>query len=134
MFADVVEARRSLAEIGSVQKQLADRQQKLDEKDASVKSAVTDAQNELSKILKKKTEIAGEAAGLQDAFSDMASALRVVETGDRTAPSQAIAVYDHSIQDVQAGIAKWNTFKTTKLPELNQKLSQLSLAPISAAK
>jgi hypothetical protein len=61
----------------------------------------------------------------------MASALRVVEGGDRPVPSQAIAVYNESNQSVKAAIAEWSDFKTTKLPRLNQKLSEANLAPIA---
>ena len=71
---------------------------------------------------------------LQDAFANMASALRVVEGGDRTVPSQAVAVYNESEERVKAGIKEWNEFKNTKLPLLNKKLSEANLAPISISK
>ncbi|MGA8655498.1 MAG: hypothetical protein WB586_05060, partial [Chthoniobacterales bacterium] len=73
----------------------------------------------------------GQTAGLEDAFADMASSLRVVESGDRPVPSQAIAVYKESSQRVKAAIAKWSDFKRTRLPWLNQKLSEANLAPIA---
>jgi len=68
---------------------------------------------------------------MEDAFADMASSLRVVEGGDRAVPSQAFAVYKESAQRVKAAIAEWREFKTTKLPRLNQKLSEANLAPIA---
>jgi hypothetical protein len=49
----------------------------------------------------------GSPSGLEDAFADMASALSVVESGDRAVPSQAIAVYTESSQRVKAAIAEW---------------------------
>jgi hypothetical protein len=61
----------------------------------------------------------------------MASALRVVEGGDRAVPSQAVAVYNESSQRARAAIAAWSDFKTTKLPRLNQKLTEGNLAPIA---
>jgi hypothetical protein len=60
----------------------------------------------------------------------MASALRVVEGGDRAVPSQAIAVYNESAHRIRTAIAEWGEFKTTKLSRLNQKLSKANLAPI----
>ena len=60
-------------------------------------------------------------------------ALRVVESGDRAVPAQAIAVYDESNQRVKAAIAQWNEFKTTKVPRLNQKLAAANLAPIAVS-
>ena len=130
IFAETMEARRALAEIASLRKQLADLQQKAGEKDSAIKPALADAQTEISKIETKPGAV-GESSGLADAFADMASALSVVESGDRAVPSQAIAVYTESSQRVKAAIAEWNEFKTTKLRRLNQKLSEAGLAPIA---
>jgi len=130
IFAETMEARRALAEIASLRKQLADLQQKVGEKDSAIKPALADAQTEISEIETKPGAV-GESSGLQDAFAGMASALHVVESGDRAVPSQAIAVYNESSQRVKAAIAEWNEFKTTKLRRLNQKLSEAGLAPIA---
>jgi hypothetical protein len=130
IFAETMEARRALAEIDSLRKQLADLQQKIGDKDSAIKAALANAQTEISKIVKPATD-PEQALSLEDAFADMASALRVVEGGDRAVPSQAIAVYNESAQRVKAAIAEWSEFKTTKLPRLNQKLSEANLAPIA---
>lgn len=130
IFAETLEARRVLAEMASLQEQLGDLQQKVGDKDSAIKSALVDAQTEISNIETKPGSDAGQTGGLQDAFAGMASALRVVESGDRAVPSQAIAVYDESNQGVKAAIAQWNAFKTTKVPRLNQKLAEVNLAPI----
>jgi photosystem II stability/assembly factor-like uncharacterized protein len=130
IFAETLEARRALAEISSLRKQLADRDQKLGENNSALKSALADARTEISKIETKSGPV-GQASGLQDAFADMASALRVVEGGDRAVPSQAIAVYNQSSQCVKIAMAQWSEFKTTKLRQLNQKLSEANLPPIA---
>jgi photosystem II stability/assembly factor-like uncharacterized protein len=130
IFAETLEARRALAEIASLQKQLADREQKLGEKDSEIKSALADAQAEISKIEAKPGTV-GQASGLRDAFASMASALRVVEGGDRAVPSQATAVYNESSQRLQVAVGEWSEFKTTKLRLLNQRLSKANLAPIA---
>ncbi|HTW58724.1 MAG TPA: hypothetical protein VMD99_11365 [Terriglobales bacterium] len=130
MFAQTLEARRALAEIASLQKQLADLAQKLGEKDSAVKPALAEAQTELSAILKPPAATLGQAEGLQEVFTGLASALHVVESGDRTAPSQAITLYKESTEGLKTAVAKWREFKTTRLPQLNQKLSEDNLAPI----
>ncbi|MGA8646897.1 MAG: hypothetical protein WB628_08645 [Candidatus Sulfotelmatobacter sp.] len=130
MFAEAREAQRALAEIASLRKQLADLEQKIGEKDSAVKSALAEAQTEISTI-ESKPGVVGQASGLRDAFSDMSSALRVVEGGDRAVPSQAITLYNDSSQRVKSAIAEWSEFKTIKLPRLNQKLSEANLAPIA---
>jgi len=143
IFGETVEARRALAEIGSVQKQLADTQQKLGQQkpgaqNAELKAALAEAQSGIgkiltNKILMKKEHAADEGPGLQDAYTGLASALRVVESGDRAVPSQAIAVYRESSQQVKAGIAEWARFKQTRLAQLNQRLRDANLAPIAIA-
>jgi hypothetical protein len=131
IFADTMESRRTIAEIDSVRKKLAALEREVGEKDSAIKSALVDAQSEISKITAKQGTTPGESAGLQDAFVNMVSALHVVESGDRTAPSQAVAVYSESKQRVRAAIAEWSDFKTNRLPALNRKLSEGNLAPIA---
>jgi hypothetical protein len=131
IFADTMEARRTLAEIDSVRKKLAAFEQEVGEKDSAIKPALVEAQTEISKITAKQGDGPGESAGLQDAFVNMVSALHVVESGDRAVPSQALAVYSESKQRVRAAIAEWSDFKTNRLPALNRKLSEGNLAPIA---
>ncbi|MFZ2086644.1 MAG: hypothetical protein WAU92_19295, partial [Candidatus Sulfotelmatobacter sp.] len=138
IFAETREARRALAEIDSVQKQLADIQRKLgqekaDAQNASVASAVTGAQSAIGKLVINKERAAAEAPGLQDAYTGLASALRVIESGDRAVPSQAIAVYKESSQQAKTCIAEWNQFKQRQLAQLNQQLGKANLAPIAIA-
>jgi photosystem II stability/assembly factor-like uncharacterized protein len=137
IFGETREARRALSEIGSVQKQLVDIQQKLGQaksetENAQLKAALTEAQSEVGKILRNK-EHATEGPGLQDASTSLASALRVVESGDRAVPSQAIAVYKESSQQVKARVAEWGRFKQVRLAQLNQQLRAANFAPIAIA-
>jgi photosystem II stability/assembly factor-like uncharacterized protein len=134
IFAEVTEARRALAEIASVQKQLADVDSKLGEQKSILKSALAGAQSEIAKILTTKEATEQQPQALQDACTGLASALHVVEGGDRTVPSQAIAVYKESSPRVKDGIAQWTTFKQAKLPELNQKLREAGFAPLTISK
>jgi hypothetical protein len=129
IFGEAMEARRALAEIGSVKKRLADADKNLGEKSQEIKPALADAQKEIGKILSNKEST--QAEGLQDGYAELTSALRVVEGGDRAVPSQAIDVYKESSQRVKEGIAEWTRFKEMKLPQLNQKLREASLAPIA---
>jgi hypothetical protein len=70
---------------------------------------------------------------LQDAYTGLASALRVVEGGDRAVPSQAIEVYEESSRQVKARIAEWARFKQTGSVELNQRLREARMDPIAMA-
>ena len=138
IFAETIEPRRALAEMGSVQKQLADIQQKLGQgksetQNTQLKSALTDAQSAIGKIVMNKEHPVEEGPGLQDAYTGLASALRVVESGDRAVPSQAIPAYKESSQQAKARIAEWTRFKQTRLAQLNQRLREANFAPIAIA-
>jgi photosystem II stability/assembly factor-like uncharacterized protein len=129
IFAETLEALRTLTEISSIETRLADIEQNLGGENPALKLVLADAQSEISTLLNKK--VAPEAeVGLQAAFTDLASALHVVEGGDRVAPSQASAVYEESSQNVKAGIATWTKFKQLRLAQLNQKLKEANIAPI----
>ncbi len=131
VYAESLEARRALAEIGSVQKQLADVEQKLGEQNPALKSALAGAQSEIANVLTDKQASQQQPGGLQEGYSGLASALRVIEGGDRVVPSQAIALYNESSQRAKQGIAKWTKIKQLKLPELNQKLREGKFDPIA---
>jgi photosystem II stability/assembly factor-like uncharacterized protein len=133
IFDETVQTRRALAEINSVQKQLTQERTNAAAKSGEIKTAITDAESAVGKILHGSQNPQAPEQGLQNAYSDLASALRVVENGDRTAPSQAIAVYEQASQQIKARLAEWTAFKQTKLPELNQQLRQANLTPIAIA-
>lgn len=132
IFAETTEARRVIAEITSVQKQLADADQKLGDRNPTLKSALAEAQSQIAKILTNKE--APEQPALQEAYIGLASALHVVEGGDRAVPSQAIALYKESSARVKDELAQWIAFKQSKLPGLNQKLREAGLAEIAGSK
>ena len=130
MFDETVQARRAVAEIRSVQKQLESAQQGVTGENTALKSALAEAQSVLGKILAKKED---PQLGLETAYQNLASALRVVESGDRLAPSQAVAVYKESSEQIRARIGEWTEFKQTRLQELNQQLRRANLTPIAIA-
>ena len=143
IYSETIEARRALAEIDSVQKQLAEIQRKLGQRKLGqqkvstqserLKSALAEVQSGIDQILTNKEHGAEDSPGLKTAYTGLASALRVVESGDRAAPSQAIAVFKESSPQVRARIAEWARFKPTKLATLNQQLREANLAPIMIA-
>ena len=138
IFAETTEPRRALAEIASVQKQLADFKKKLEQETSTapnqqLESEFADASSAITKIVTNKEHSEQEGPGLQDAYAALVSALRVVESGDRGVPSQAIAVYKQSSPQVKARIAEWTRFKQTNLVQLNQRLREANFAPITIA-
>ena len=133
IFGETIEARRALAEINSVQKQISDAQAKLvgQERHADLRAALAESQSEIGKILASQDHSANAAPGLQEAYNGLASSLRVVESGDRETPSQALAVYKESSRQVQARVEEWSDFKRARLPKLNERLRTAGAAPIA---
>ena len=114
IFGETIEARRALAEMGSIS-EATGRDAK---EDGSARLEARsrrsqEAQSAVSRILTSKGRAAADGLGLQDAYTGLASALRVVESGDRAVPSQAIAVYNESSPQIKARIAEWAEFKQT---------------------
>jgi hypothetical protein len=125
MFMEAVDTRRALEEIGSVQKRLTDQQQGAATSDAQLNTMLTAAQSTLNKIADTKSRSADQGPGLADAYNDLTSALRVVESGDREAPAQAIAVYQQADKQIKKCMREWGEFKEKQLPQINEQLRKL---------
>ena len=133
IFAETITSRQALAEIRSVQKQLSDLEQKLGADHADLKSNISKLEADIRQIQAGSEDPASSSIGLQKASTGLASALAAVESGDRAAPSQAVALYHESSQALKLRLADWNQVKTTRLPQLNQQLRQDNLAPIAVS-
>jgi predicted transcriptional regulator len=130
IFGEVRRSRRAAAEINAVKKRLDDARQKLGGHQTELLKQVTALQAAIAKIEKGSVTPASSTMGLQAANSGLLSALRVVEGGDRTTPSQAIEVYKQSDEAAKARIAEWAKLKSTELPRLNSALQKGGLSPI----
>jgi photosystem II stability/assembly factor-like uncharacterized protein len=129
IFTTALDARKALSAIRKVQRQLSDLQPKL-QQNADLKASADVASNEL------KTIISGASSrdiGLDKANTGLSAALRVVESSDRPVPAQALEVYRESSAAAKLALAKWNDFKSKRLPELNHQLEGSSLPPLVVA-
>jgi hypothetical protein len=131
IFAETREAHRAIAEITAVQKQLADALEKAP--DVKLKDRLTQVQSQLASILSNKPTQAGGNVGLQEAYSDLASALRVAESGDRATPSQALDLYQQADEQTKNRVQEWNAFKKGKLPQVNEELKRANLPTVPVA-
>ena len=123
MFAEVHRARRALAEIKSVKKRLDDLKPQLAAKNPELLTQVTNVETAIANIEKGSTAPIA-TMGLEAASTGLASALRVVEGGDRTTPSQAMEVYQQSDEAAKAGMVAWTKLKNTQLAQLNDALQK----------
>jgi hypothetical protein len=129
IFTEALNARKALSAIQRVQKQLSDLQPKLQD-DPGLKASADVASDELKTIL---SGASSRNMGLENANSGLSAALRVVESSDRSVPSQALQVYRQSRVAASLALAKWNDFTSTRLPELNHQLEGAGLPRIAQA-
>jgi len=134
VFADTLEARHVLAEISSVQKQLAEAERKLGDQNPDLKSALANAQSEISKLVTHKEIIQEQPAELKRAITTWSLLWRVVEGGDRTVPSQAIALYQVSSHRIKESIVEWIKFKTNDIARAKSTIARSRSGPDSRSR
>ena len=120
IFAASLQARRALAEIESVRGQLT--------KNAFSNPRLAQQQKEL---LASIDAIAGGSLGLEQANSEITSALNVAESSDRGIPSQAMQVFSEASAASSVRIKKWAELKKGALAQFNEQLKGEKLAPIA---
>lgn len=136
IYVQMLSSRKAMAELESVEGQL----EKLD---ASGASNPADLTRSLQSALAKLRHIRSGAAehgeqdknepGLAEANSGLGAALRIVESGHRAAPAQAVEIFDEMSAAAKEGIASWERFKTTDLHDLNAALARANRSPIQIA-
>ena len=93
IFAESLDARRALAEIGSVQNQLGKSIAKEIEANAELKKRASDLSAAINRLLSGRPQLPEKTLGLEQANTALTAALHVVESSDRPAPSQALVLY-----------------------------------------
>jgi hypothetical protein len=123
IFSASLAARRALAEIGSVKGQLA--------KDSFSNPALAEQQKTLLAAIVSLTSGFGGSLGLDQANSEITSALNVAEGSDRAIPSQAMQLYAEASAASTSRIEEWAALKRGPLAQFNQQLTREKLAPIA---
>lgn len=128
IFGEVRRGRQSLAELRAAGIGLGKLKEQLQGKPALL-TQVQALETAIGAI-EKGSKAAPETMGLESAVSGLQSALRVVEGGDRTTPSQAIEVYRLSDDAVKIRIEEWKKLKQGQLVEFNRAVEKAGLHPI----
>ena len=71
--------------------------------------------------------------GLAQANSGLGVALRMVESGHRAAPAQAVAIFDSMSRSAHAQTDAWQHFKSADLNEVNAALVRAKRSPLQIA-
>jgi hypothetical protein len=128
IFAELRRSRQAMTELKAVASSLA----KLNEQLKGQPRLLTEAEKLEAAIgaIEKGSKTNPEAMGLEAASGGLQSVLRMVESGDRTTPQQAIEVYRLSDEAAKARIAEWNKLKSGELAEFNRSVRKLGLQPL----
>ena len=131
IFAEVRASRKALTEIAAVKKHLTEIETQSLKHHAELLTQVTEVDSMIKRIERsEKPQLPGAIAGLESASTGLGAALRVVEGGDRTIPSQAMELYRESSKAASAGIDQWTQLKKAQLAKLNEALQKAGIAPI----
>ncbi len=127
VFAETIETRRALAEIASVQPELT-RLLADTSLTVALHAQAQSVQATIQQILS-----GDKTLGLSAANSALTAALSAVESSDRSAPSQALQLYQLVTPAAHERIQQWRQLKSGSLATLNQQLTALRLKPITIA-
>ncbi len=130
-FDDMVDARKAILQLQSLETRLSKASQQLDPAKRDTAVAIASAQKHVVVILSQE----GGAAdlSLQEASRALTAALNGIESADRTPPSQLIALYQQASAAAKARLAEWATFEQQTLPALNRQLEAAGIARIQVS-
>ncbi len=135
IFGQTRQSRKAMAELQGVEKEL--KQAQTGDSPGELAQTLTQALAGLQSIESgsagSKADEDSDAAGLAEANTSLGVALRMVESGDRTAPSQALEIYRRKSEAARDGIARWQQYKATELPKVNAALAAAHRAPVAVA-
>jgi photosystem II stability/assembly factor-like uncharacterized protein len=135
IYTQTLSSRKAMAELESVESQL----KKLDASGQSKPDFLTQAiHHALTSLQEIKggeagVEKKGQVAGLAQANAGLGVALRVVESGDRTAPAQALVIFNQMSSAARRRIKAWQQYKTTELSQVNAALARANRKPVQIA-
>jgi photosystem II stability/assembly factor-like uncharacterized protein len=126
IYTQTLATRKAMAELQSVETELTKLEASSESHSSELNSAVHDALAKLHSIS------AGEdnKPGLAQANAGLGTALEMVESGDRTAPSQAIVIFKQMSNVGQQKIQLWEQFKRTGLNHVNAALARAYQKPV----
>ncbi len=132
IYAEAAAAGKALAEMNAVTKKLARIKPQIEGSQAALMPQIVAVEAAMKAIKSGTPGAPGTISGLASASSALGSALRVVESGDRTAPSQALEVYQLAVAAARTGLIDWQKLQSGTLAELNRSLQSQGLAAASS--
>ncbi len=128
IYGEAMQARKALAQLEIVSKKLAALKPQLQTSHPDLMPQITAVESALKAVKAGTPGPPGTISGLAASSSALSSALRVVESGDRTTPSQALEVYRLADEAAKTSLADWQKLQLGALAELNRSLQSQGLA------
>lgn len=137
IYVQTLSTRKAMAELESVDSQLKKLNSGMEGKQSELTLAIHKAMDRLEQIKDSDTEDdkkSGEKRkGLAETNAGLGVALRMVETGHRAAPAQALAIFDEMSKSARSQVEAWQQFKSVQLSELNAALMRANRPPVQIA-
>jgi hypothetical protein len=137
IYTELLAGRKAMAELESVERQIQALHAGEPSTPAELATAVRQAQSKLDAIRGGSRTVNAEHGedqpGLAEAVAGLGADLRVVESGDRTAPAVAQTLFDQMSAAEREKVAAWELFRKTDLPTLNNALQAAHREPIRIA-
>ncbi len=124
IFRDATDSRRALEDIASVKEQLDKAIVNAGAADAGVIGRAKGLRADLDALLEGNS-------GLDAATTELITALNAVESSDRPAPSQALAVYKLARIASHAKLKQWAALRSGPIARLGEELKAQGLSPVS---
>ncbi len=131
-FNDMVEARKSVLQIQSLQEELDKAHSRSPAGEQSLAAAIATAKEDAASILTGGKH--GPEQGLQTASRSLTAVLSALESADRTPPSQVIDLYQKSVIVLKSRLAEWTALKQNVMPKLNRQLQSAGQPAIQLAR
>ena len=133
IFGSLHDARKAVAEIAAVKKNIAALPAPLLRKHQELLVQVTNLNAQIERIEKGQRATPGTISGLESAAMGLNAALRVVENSDRAIPSQALDLYRDADRVAKTNVTSWTKLKTDQLSKLNDSLKKAGINTIQIA-
>ncbi|HLY41987.1 MAG TPA: hypothetical protein VKR52_12315 [Terracidiphilus sp.] len=137
IYVQTLSTRKAMAELESIESQLkklmADGRNNAPDLSHSLREALATLDRIKGGQKDGEDESGKNETGLADANAGLSVALRMVESGHRDAPAQALEILDQMSAAAREKTAAFERFKTTELKDVNAALTRANQPPIQIA-
>ena len=133
IYVQTLSSRKAMAELEGVESQLKKIEAGGQTNPPDLTQTLHDALAKLHTIKGGDDDADGTETGLSQANAGLGIALRMVESGDRTAPAQALEIFNEMSKAARQKIDAWQQYKRVELTRVNDALTRAHLKTVQVA-